>query len=158
MPDTALRNQLARLLTTSDAHIDFERAVADLPAAARGRRPGNVPHTPWRLVEHMRLAQRDILDFSRNPDYREPAWPDDYWPADDGPPEDPAWQRSLDAFLADRAAMVELVNDPARDLAAPIPWGDGQTLLREALVLADHNAYHVGQLITVRRLLGAWQD
>ena len=154
--DEALREQLVRLLTQSEAHIDFEQAVADLPASHRGRKPTNLPHTPWRLVEHMRRAQLDILEFSRNEAYVEPDWPDDYWPDDDGPPEADAWRQSIEGFLTDRAAMTALIADTHRELTAPIPWGDGQTLLREALVLADHNAYHIGQLITVRRLIGAW--
>ena len=151
-PD-ALRTLLAAQLTWADAHIDFADAAAAIAAPKRGQVPANVAHSPWQLIEHMRLAQRDILDFCRAPDYREAAWPDDFWPAEPAPPTAGAWDESVAAFLADRDAMVRLISDPANDLFAPIPWGDGQSLLREALLLADHSSYHVGQLMTVRRLL-----
>ena len=157
-PYQSLREHVLYLLRGGGAHLSFDAAVADLPAALRGVRPSGLPHTPWRLVEHMRLCQRDILEFSTNPDYREPAWPDDYWPPGDGPPDPAAWDGSIDHFRRDLAAMADLVADPATDLLAPIAWGDGQTILREALLVADHNAYHLGQLVTVRRLLGAWRD
>jgi uncharacterized damage-inducible protein DinB len=154
--DKALREHLLYLLRGGGAHLDFEAAITNLPADLRGRKPAGVPHTPWRLLEHMRLAQRDILEFSRNAAHVSPKFPEGYWPAGDAPSDDAAWDRSVEAFRNDLRAMQELVADPATDLFAPIPHGDGQTILREALLVADHNAYHLGQLVVVRRLLGAW--
>jgi hypothetical protein len=154
--DQALREHLLHVLRGGGAHLDFDSAVADLPAALRGARPPQVPHTPWRLVEHMRLAQWDILEFCRNPQHVSPAFPDGYWPTGDAPPDTEAWDDSLAGFRADLRAMMDLVADPATDLYAAIPHGDGQTVLREALLVADHNAYHLGQLVVVRRALGAW--
>jgi uncharacterized damage-inducible protein DinB len=136
--DEALRDQLVALLDWRGAHATFDDAVAGL------------------LLEHLRLAQRDILDFCRDPHYAEPHWPDDYWPDTTAPPDDDAWDASVAQFHADLQAMQALVGDPATDLFRPIPHGDGQTILREAVLLADHNAYHVGQIVVVRRLLGCW--
>jgi hypothetical protein len=152
-----LRKQLVSLMTEANAHATFDQAIEDLPANLRGQRPQGLPHSPWQLLEHLRLAQWDILDFSRNPDYKEKKWPDDYWPKSPEPPTESAWDESVAAFHADIKAMCDLVEDPATDLFAKIPHGDGQTILREALLVADHNAYHVGQLILVRQLLGAWK-
>lgn len=159
-PDSAkaLREHLVYLLRGAGAHLDFEAAVADLPAGLCGAKPPGQPHTPWRLVEHMRIAQWDILEFSRNPKHDSPSFPDGYWPRGDAPPDNEAWDRSIAAFRADLRAMEELVTNPATDLLAPIPHGQGQTVLREALLVADHNAYHLGQLVVVRRLLGAWSQ
>ncbi len=154
--DQSLREQLLYLLGGGGAHLDFEVAIADLPAELRGVRPPGVPHTPWRLLEHLRLAQWDILEFSRNPKHVSPKFPKGYWPESDAPPDADAWDRSVAAFRADLKAMQDLVADPATDLFAPVPHGDGQTILREALLVADHNAYHLGQLVVVRRALGAW--
>ena len=151
-----LRDHLLYLLRGGGAHLDFEAAIAGLQADLRGARPAGLPHTPWRLLEHMRLAQWDILEFCRNPQHVSPNFPDGYWPRGDAPPDAGAWDRSADAFRADLRVMQELVADASSDLFAPIPHGQGQTLLREALLVADHNAYHLGQFVTVRRLLGAW--
>lgn len=156
--DQALRDHVLYLLRGGGAHLDFETAFADLPSKLRGAKPAGVPHTPWRLLEHMRIAQWDILEFSRNPKHVSPSFPDGYWPKDDAPPDEAAWERSLASFQADLNAMCELVADSATDLFARIPHGDGQTVLREALLVADHNAYHLGQFIVVRRALGAWSD
>src|SRR5262245_27702291 len=153
-----LREHVLDLLGGGHAHPDFDRGVADLPAESRGAKPPGLPHTPWRLVEHMRIAQWDILRFSIDPRHVSPAFPDGYWPEGDAPPDEGAWDRSRTAFRADLTAMRDLVADPQTDLLAPIPHGQGQTILREALLVADHNAYHLGQLVTVRRLLGAWDD
>ncbi|MFP3941601.1 MAG: DinB family protein [Thermoanaerobaculia bacterium] len=155
-PDERLRLHLVRVLDGRNAHVDFEGAVADLPAALRGRRPEGMPHSPWEVLEHLRIAQEEILEFSRRPDWTSPAWPEGCWPAGPKPPDDGAWDRSLDGFRSDLAAMKELVLDPEHDLYQPFPWGEGETLLREALLLADHNAYHLGELVAVRRMLGAW--
>ena len=152
----ALRDHLLDLLGGGHAHLDFERAIADLPAALRGARPPGLPHTPWRLVEHMRIAQWDILRFSIDPQHVSPDFPHGYWPEGEAPPDPGAWDRSVAAFRADLQAMKDLVADPGTELFAPIPHGQGQTVLREALLVADHNAYHLGQLVAVRRLLGAW--
>jgi hypothetical protein len=156
--DSALRDHLLYLLRGGGAHLHFDAAIADLPPNLRGGKPAGLQHTPWRLLEHMRICQWDILDFSRNPKYVELKFPDDYWPKGDAPPDAAAWDRSVQAFRADLKAMQDLVADPATDLFAPIPHGQGQTILREALLLADHNSYHLGQLVTVRRLLGAWPE
>ena len=156
--DRAIREHLIELLSAGHAHLDFERAVADLPAELRGARPPGLPHTPWRLVEHLRIAQWDILRFSVDPEHVSPAFPDGYWPEGDVPPDPGAWDRTITSFRSDLKAMMDLVADPETDLLASIPHGQGQTVLREALLVADHNAYHLGQLVTVRRLLGAWHD
>jgi uncharacterized damage-inducible protein DinB len=156
--EQTLRDHLLYLLRGGGAHLDFEAAIADLPEEMRGAKPAGVPHTPWRLVEHMRIAQWDILEFSRNPKHVSPKFPDGYWPQGDAPADAGAWERSVAAFRADLQAIQDLVADPATDLFAPIPHGQGQTVLREALLVADHNAYHLGQLVIVRRLLGAWPE
>ena len=156
--DQQLREHLLELLDGGHAHLDFEAAVADLPVELRGAKPPGLPHTPWRLVEHMRIAQWDILQFCRDPGHVSPEFPSGYWPEGDAPPDPGAWDRSVDSFRADLKAMRDLVANPFTDLFAPIPHGQGQTLLREALLAADHNAYHLGQLVTVRRLLGAWHE
>jgi hypothetical protein len=155
---TALREHLLYLLRGGGAHLDFDKAVAGLPPELRGVRPAGLPHSPWRLLEHLRIAQWDILEFSRNPRHVSPPFPEGYWPQGDAPPDAAAWDRSVAAFRADLKAMEALVSDPASDLFTPLPHGQGQTLLREALLVADHNAYHLGQLVVVRRLLGAWEE
>lgn len=154
----ALRTHVLELLEGGHAHLDFDAAVADLPEALRGAKPSGLPHTPWRLVEHMRIAQWDILEFTRDRRHVSPAFPRGYWPQGDAPPDPGDWDRSLAAFRADLKAMHDLVADPATDLLAPIPHGQGQTILREALLVADHNSYHLGQLVVVRRLLDAWPE
>ena len=156
--DESLREHLRGLLTQRNAHIDFDGAIAGLPVELRGAGHPSVPHTPWRLVEHLRIAQRDILRFCLDPNHVSPEFPRGYWPEGDAPPDPGAWDRSVEAFRADLKAMVDLATDPKTDLFAPLPHGDGQTILREALLVADHNAYHLGQLVVVRRLLGAWDD
>jgi uncharacterized damage-inducible protein DinB len=153
---TALRNQLVELLASGNAHATFEAAVRDLPPELRGKRARGAEHTAWQLLEHMRIAQWDILEFSRNAKYVTPKWPDGYWPNEPAPPDEDAWDKSVRRFKADRKAMQKLVADPQSDLFTPLPHGEGQTLLREALLVADHNAYHIGQLVLLRRLLGAW--
>jgi len=156
--DRMLRDHVLYLLRGGGAHLNFDKAVAGLPAKLRGAKPAGVPHTPWRLVEHMRLAQWDILEFSRNPQHASPEFPEGYWPKGDAPPNTKAWDVSIKAFQKDLKAMEDLVDDPNTDLFARIPHGEGQTILREALLVADHNAYHLGQLVAVRRMLGAWPE
>jgi hypothetical protein len=153
-----LREHLLYLLKGGGAHLNFDKAIDGLPVELRGAKPTGLPHSPWRLLEHMRIAQWDILEFTRNPRHVSPSWPQGYWPAGDSPPDDTAWDRSVAAFRADLKAMQDLIADPATDLFLPLPHGDGQTALREALLVADHNAYHLGQLVAVRRLLGAWEE
>ncbi len=157
MFDSQLREHIATVLEGRGAHIDFDHAVADLSANAQGAIPDGAAHSPWEVLEHMRVAQWDILEFSRNPDHVSPEWPDGYWPDNPEPPTHSAWNKSVQSFKSDIKAMIDLINDPASELFTPFPHGDGQTLLREALVLADHNAYHLGQLVVVRRLLGVWE-
>ena len=154
--DTDLREHLARALGWADAHMSLDDAVADLPAPLRGRKPKGLPYSPWQLLEHIRITQWDILDFCRNPKYEEIAWPDAYWPKSPTPPSDDAWEASVARIREDRAALEALVRDESIDLAARIPHGTGQTYLREILLVIDHTAYHMGELIVVRRLLGAW--
>jgi hypothetical protein len=149
----SLRKHLDNLLRMKGAHLSLEAAVADFPVALRGAKPAGVPHSAWELLEHMRLAQEDILDFSRNPNYRERKFPDDYWPATEAPPSEEAWATSVERFQNDMQAMQALIADTGHDLLAKIPHGKGQTLLREALLVADHNAYHLGQLMFLRKML-----
>jgi uncharacterized damage-inducible protein DinB len=153
-----LRKQVAEALGWNHASAGFDKAVDGLSADLRGRRPDGLPYSAWRLLEHLRITQHDILDFCRNPRYVEKKWPDEYWPATDAPPDAGAWDASVAAFRRDRAAIQKLVADPKTDLFAKIPHGSGQTVLREALLVIDHNAHHLGQLIAVRRLLGAWKS
>jgi hypothetical protein len=153
---TNLRQELAPLLTWSAAHATFDAAVARLPVAARGKVPPEAPYSAWQLVEHMRLAQADILEFCVSRRYREKQWPRDYWPASAAPPGARAWSASIARFRKDRAALERLVTNPRRDLLAKVPAGTGQTFLREVLLAADHTAYHVGELVLLRRLLGHW--
>ncbi len=155
MSDSATREHLASLLHGRGAHVPFERAVADVPEDMRGVIPAGAEASLWQQLEHLRIAQWDILEFSRDPSHVSPEFPDGYWPATADPPGG-AWQTSIDRFLADRAEMVELVSDPKSDLFTPFAHGTGHTLLREALVVADHNSYHVGQIVLLRRLLGCW--
>lgn len=155
MNDGSVREFVAKLLAWEDAHVGFDAAVAGIPEQDRGRRAG--AHSPWEIVEHIRLAQHDILDFSRNSDYREMEWPKDYWPPSPAPPSATAWDESLAAFRRDRDALKQMALDPSIDLTGKIPHGDGQTYLRELLLAADHTAYHVGQLVLIRQSLGIWK-
>jgi len=143
--DESLRQHLVNLLLGGSAHADFDSAVKD------------ASHSPWELLEHLRIAQGDIVEFSRNPAHKSPDFPGGYWPASAAPPDDKTWEGSVRAFRKDLKAMCTLVEDPATDLFAKLPHGDGQTVLREALLLADHNAYHLGELVILRRILGAWK-
>jgi uncharacterized damage-inducible protein DinB len=154
--DKTLREQLAKIIDWNEAHADFHAAVEDFPAKLRGRVPDGFPHSAWQLLEHIRLALWDILEFSRNARHKSPKWPEGYWPKTKAPASAEAWDKSVKAIDQHLDAMRKLVSDPSRDLFAPLSHGTGQTLLREALLLADHNAYHLGQLVLVRRALGAW--
>jgi len=156
--DKALREHLLELLKGGGAHAKFEDAIADLPDDLRGKKVQGLPYTFWMVLEHMRIAQWDILDFSINPKYKAMKWPDGYWPKTEAPPSAAAWNNSIKEFKKDLKAMQDLVANPKTDLYAKILWGEGQTVLREALLVADHNAYHLGQLVTLRRLSGAWKE
>jgi hypothetical protein len=153
----SLRQQLIKVLEGSEAHAEFDAAVADMPFALQGKIPKGAEHSPWQELEHLRIAQWDIFEFAVDPRHKSPAFPKGYWPDNSAPPDEAAWEKSAQAFLADRKRFAEVLADDATDLFAKIPHGDGQTILRQALTAADHNAYHLGQLILLRRLLGAWQ-
>jgi uncharacterized damage-inducible protein DinB len=156
--DAPIREILGRSLAWEDAHVGFDRAIADIPPDLRGRQPAGIPYSAWQLLEHLRLTQHDILDFCRNPDYKELDWPADYWPSDPAPATAAAWDESIDRFRQDRAALQDLASDTKLELATRIPHGSGQTYLRELVLVTDHTAYHVGQLVLVRRLLGIWSS
>ncbi|MBD3217514.1 MAG: DinB family protein [candidate division Zixibacteria bacterium] len=151
-----LRDYLAEILNWQGAHINLEKAVENFQSELRGKRPKSAPHSAWQLLEHIRMAQYDILDFTKNPDYKELNWPDDYWPENDSPPDDSAWGKSIESFKADLAELRAMANDSSVDLFNPIPHGDGQNILRELLLVADHNAYHIGQIVQLRKMLGTW--
>ncbi len=154
--DQSIREHVLYLLEGGGAHLDFERAIAGIPVSMRGAKIENIAHTPWRLLEHLRICQWDILEFSRNQDHVSPTFPDGYWPSEDAPPAAESWDHSVSLFRKDLQTMIDLVSDPHTDLLALIPHGDGQTILREALLVADHNAYHLGQLVFLRQCLGIW--
>ena len=156
--DQSLRQHVLYLLAGGGAHAKFDDVIQGLPAKLRGKKPAKFPHSPWMLLEHMRIAQWDILEFSINPKYRHMKWPEEYWPKTEAPPSGEAWEKSVEEFRKDLKTMQTLVKNPETDLFARIPWGDGQTILREALLVADHNAYHLGQLVDVLRLLGEWTN
>lgn len=153
----AVRKQLIALLTGSNAHQSFDEAVKDLPAELRGIKPDKLPYSIWQLVDHIRIAQWDILAFSRDATHESPPWPSGYWTEDLAPADESAWQQALEQIRQDRDAFIALLTDPNHDLYAPFEHGDGQNLLREAMLIADHNAYHVGEIIIIRRLLDAWK-
>lgn len=157
MTDPAVREHLSRALDWQEARASLASAVEDLAAKLRGRRPPGWPHSAWELLEHLRIAQHDILDFCLNPNYVERSWPKDYWPPTPEPPSDEAWDESVQRVMADLGALKRLALDPAIDLVSTIPHGSGQTYLRELLLVIDHNAYHVGQLVAVRRAIGGWK-
>ena len=155
MTESFIRELVVRLLSWEDAHVGFDAAAEGIPPDVRGTRAG--PHSPWELVEHMRITQHDILDFSTNPGYKEMKWPDKYWPSAPAPKSSAEWDRSLADFRRDRDALREMALDTSLDLSQKIPHGDGQTYMRELLLVADHTAYHVGQLVLVRQQLGIWK-
>ncbi len=152
--DKLLREHLLYLLRDGGAHATFDDAMGDWPVQLAGVKVANFPHTAWMLLEHLRIAQRDILEFSRNPKHVSPAFPAGYWPASEAPPSEKGWQASMRAFKKDLRAVQLLVASKKTNLYAKIPWGDGQTILREALLVADHNAYHLGQLVMLRKSMG----
>jgi hypothetical protein len=155
--DRSLREHLVEVLQGGHAHATFDAAVKNLPAELRGKRPKGAEHSPWEILEHLRIAQWDILEFSRDPKHESPDWPTGYWPSTPAPADEKAWDKSVRAFRRDLKAMCDLVQSESTDLFAKTLHGSGQTILREALLAADHNAYHIGQIVLVRRLLGAWR-
>jgi hypothetical protein len=152
-----IREQVVHMLQGGHAHVTFDDAVKDFPSKLRGIKPAGAPHTAWQILEHIRIAQWDILGFSKDSKHVSPSWPEGYWPKSDKPPSDAAWKKSVAAIRKDLGAMQKLIANPKTELHARIPHGTGQTILREALVMADHNAYHIGQLVLLRRLAGAWK-
>ncbi len=152
-----LQDHLVVLLKGGEAHIDFEGAVKDWPVKLQGVKPQGAAHSAWEILEHLRIAQCDILEFTRNPKHISPEFPAGYWPKTPAPPDAKAWDKSRDAFRSDLKAMIKLVESRSADFFTPLAHGSGQTLLREALLVADHNAYHLGELLVLRRLLGAWK-
>jgi DinB superfamily len=154
--DKVLREHVLDLLIGEGAHVNFEGAVKDMPAGLRGLRPKGGAHSPWEVLEHLRIAQWDILEFVRNPRHVSPEFPGGYWPDAQAPLSEKAWEESADGFRKDLRELAALVADESTDLLAAIPHGDGKTLLREALLAADHNAYHLGEMVVLRRVLGGW--
>ncbi len=157
--DSALRTEVQQLLQGRMAHIAFEKAVANFPEDLRGKKPRGLPYSPWQQLEHMRICQWDILEYIRDPQHVSPSWPEGYWPGE-ASPSPTAWAKSVKAFQADRQALLDMAADPATNLLGPIPADpkEGPTILHELLLAAEHNAYHLGQLVVLRRLLGAWQE
>jgi DinB superfamily len=151
-----IREQVVELLRGGQAHVTFEDAVKDFPAKLRGVKPKGAEHSAWEILEHIRIAQWDILEFSRHAKHDSPKWPEGYWPEAEAPASDAAWKKTIEAIKMDRQTMIELVENPKTDLFAKIPHGTGQNILREALLIADHNSYHSGELVLLRRILGAW--
>jgi hypothetical protein len=154
--ERALRDQLVHQLQGGMAHMTYDQAIADFPLDRINERPPNVPYTPWHILEHLRITQWDILDFMRNSDYKELAWPDQYWPAPDATTDADGWARTIADFHADFEAICAIATNPQTDLYATIPWGDGQTNLREILLVADHNSHHIGEFAILRQVMGTW--
>jgi len=148
-----LRSQIVTALSGRESHIDFDSALKDFPVEARSAKPAGAPHSAWELLEHMRIAQHDILEFSRNPKHKSPKWPDEYWPKTEAPPDAKAWDKTVKNFEKDARALDALVSDAQQDLLKPLTHGDGQTLLREALLVATHNSYHLGQIMFLKKML-----
>ncbi|MCX2743166.1 DinB family protein [Mangrovivirga sp. M17] len=157
MNDESLRPLLRKILNWEDAHVNFDNAINNIPEKMRGIRHKDIPYSLWELIEHIRLSQYDILEFCRNPDYKEMPWPDAYWPDSAAPESSDEWDRSISKYKEDRESLKKLVSDENLELASEIPHGDGQTYIREILLVADHNAYHVGQIVLLRKLLGIWE-
>lgn len=156
--DQVTRKHLIDLIKGGNAHATLDDALSDLPAKLRGVKPDGLPYSIWQLAEHIRIAQWDILEFSKDQSHQSPKWPDDYWPKETAPQDDAAWQETIDQIKKDADSFMALLNDKNNDLYTPFPHGDGQTLLREALLIADHNSYHTAEIIVIRRLLGAWKS
>jgi hypothetical protein len=156
--DDIVKKLLTELIIKGNAHASLEEVVADLPIEDVGNKPGDLPYSIWKLVEHIRITQWDILEFSRNPEHTSPNWPDGYWPSTDAPSNEKEWERSLLQIKKERDEFIRLLSDPAADLYHPFAHGEGQNLFREAILIADHTSYHLGQIIVIRRLLNNWKD
>lgn len=156
--DTVLREQIYQLLQGGNAHMTFDDAVAHFPREHMNTRPPHVSYTPWHLLEHLRITQWDILEFTRDPQHVSPAWPAGYWPARDAQADDATWEHTITLFRADLSALQQIATDPTVDLYAPIPHGNGQTVLRELLLAADHNAYHIGEFAILRQVMQTWDN
>jgi uncharacterized damage-inducible protein DinB len=156
--DGTLREQLVKFLSGGEAHAELKTVVDDFPAAARGAKPKGAAHSAWQQLEHIRRSLEDLLEFSTNSNYLAKKWPDDYWPKDDAPSNDADWNTAVKAVKKTLQDFEKLVRDPETNLYAAIPWGDGQTILREVLLAGQHTSYHTGQLVSLRRELGAWKD
>ena len=154
--ENSLIKNLEHLLDKGHAHVSLDDALKDLPFEVLGEKPGNLPYSIWQLTSHIRIAQWDILEFSRNENHISPKWPEGYWPAEAGPGSIAEWEKCMLQIKDDRKAFIKLLKDAGDQLYAPFPYGDGQSLLKEALVLADHNSYHTGEIIVVRKLLNVW--
>jgi hypothetical protein len=154
--DEVVREQLLALLRGGNAHMSFDQAVADFPMEQVNTQPPGLPYTPWRLLEHIRIAQRDILDFIRDPAYVSPEWPEGYWPSQGEEADETRWRQTIEGLRADRRELEKIVSNPDTDLSAPMPQGQKYTVLREILVAADHNAYHIGEFALMREAMGAW--
>jgi DinB superfamily len=155
--DRVLRDALVEFLRGASAHADFETVVKGFPAELRGKKPKGSEHSAWQLVEHIRLALDDLYAFSTNPEYTAMKWPDDYWPEEAAPPSEAAWSASVRAVKRGLEEFEKLIGDAKTNFSATIPWGEGQTILREVLLAGQHTSYHVGQLVSLRRELGAWK-
>ncbi len=155
-PEEVLRKQLVAALEGGHAHAEFDDVIKKLPADLRNAKVPNVPYTLWHLLEHIRLAQWDILDFIRNPEYKSMPWPEGYWPDPDAEADEKAWKKTIADFHKDRKELTELMTDPKTDFYGKIPHGSGQHILREILLVVDHTAYHLGEFLVMRRMLGAW--
>lgn len=156
MNDAVIRMQLEQLVLGEGAHVPVERALADLPAELRGRVPQGLAHSVWQLLEHIRIAQEDLVQYALEPAWVSPDWPGEYWPSESEPPSDHAWRKGIEDFRAGRDLAIELVRDESRDLTAPLPHASSHNLFRQLMLLADHNAYHAAQIVDARRALGAW--
>jgi hypothetical protein len=156
--DAITREQLTDLITKGNAHATFDKVIEGLPFKDLGVKPGNLPYSIWNLVDHIRITQWDILEFSRDPHHKSPKWPDEYWPKEDAPATEMEWQKTLKQIKKDRDDFIELIKNPSSDLFTPFPHGEGQNLLREALLIADHTSYHSGEIIVLRRLLNNWKS
>lgn len=154
--DKVMREQLLALLRGGNAHLGFDEAVADFPVEYINTKPPNVSYTPWHLLEHIRIAQWDILEFVRNPDHVSPGWPEGYWPPPGEQADETRWQQTINEFRADLKAIEDLVTDPSTDFFSPIPHAPGYTIFREVLLVADHNAYHIGEFAILRQVMGTW--
>ena len=156
--DRILRDQLLELINGASAHLDVATVLADFPEQYRVAKPKGAPHNAWQLVEHTRFTLRDLLDFCNNAHYLTPKWPEEYWPESETPPSSQAWDEAVNGLQADLHAFKELIDDPATNLYSTIPWGDGQTILREILLAADHTSYHLGQIVFLKKQLEATHD